>query len=337
MKAVRVHGPADLRIDEIAAPEAGPTDVIVEVAVAGICGSDVTFARIGGVAAPTREPFGLGHELAGIVKQVGEAVRGIRVGERVIVNPMGDGNAIGNGIPDGAFAPLLRVRNATVGGAIHPFPDGLSFEHAALAEPLSVGLHAVNRSACVPGDRVVVFGAGPIGLGIVVFLKERGVTDIAVVDMSDQRLERARRLGAMITVNPSRSDLQSELGNRFGSGDVFGWPVVQANVWFEVSGAAAALQSIVRLAPFHARMVVVAVHHEPVPVDFQMALGKEMSIITSMAYPDEFPEVIRTLSSGRVDLSPMISHRYGFNEFMLAFATAQDRSLSAKVMVNCNE
>lgn len=337
MRAVRVHGPADLRIDEIAEPVIGASDVIVKVAVAGICGSDVTFARIGGVAAPTREPFGLGHELAGTIVQVGDAVRGISIGQRVIVNPMGDGNAIGNGIPDGAFAPLLRVCNATVGGAIHPIPDGLAFEHAALAEPLSVGLHAVNRSGCAPGDRVVVFGAGPIGLGIVLFLKERGITDIAVVDMSDQRLERARRLGAVVTINPANSDVAAELGEAYGAGNVFGWPVVQANIWFEVSGAAAALQSIIRLAPFHARMVVVAVHHEPVPVDFQMALGKEMSIVTSMAYPDEFPEVIRALTSGRIDLDPLISHRFGFAQFMHAFAVAQDRSLSAKVMVNCNE
>ncbi|WP_380872943.1 threonine dehydrogenase [Sphingomonas sp. DBB INV C78] len=336
MKAVRVHGPDDVRIDEVEAPVAGLKDVIVRVATAGICGSDVTFVHAGGVAAPTIDPFGLGHELAGTVETVGAEVTGIAPGDRVIVNPMGDGNGIGNGIPEGAFAPYLLVRNATVGGAIHKIPDDMGFDRAALAEPLSVGLHAVNRSGAKPGDKVVLFGAGPIGLGILLFLKQRGVTDVAVVDMTEQRLERARQLGATVTINPAAENVEAALGRAFGAGDVFGWPVVHANLWFEVTGAAPALQSIIAMAPFHATMVVVAVHHDPVPVNFQMALGKEMSIITSMAYPDEFPDVIATLDSG-VDVAPMISHRLPFGDFMRAFELAQDKEASAKVLVTFDD
>ncbi|OHT22229.1 zinc-dependent alcohol dehydrogenase [Edaphosphingomonas haloaromaticamans] len=336
MKAVRVHGPGDVRLDEVEAPVAGERDVVVRVAAAGICGSDVTYVRTGGVAAPATEPFGLGHELAGTVETVGAAVQGIRPGDRVIVNPMGDGNAIGAGVPEGAFAPRLLVRDATLGGAIHRIPDDLSFDRAALAEPLSVSLHAVNRSEAKPGDRVVLFGAGPIGLGILIFLKQRGITDIAVVDTTDHRLDRARRLGATLTVNPDRQDLREALGVAFGMGELFGWPVVNATHWFEVTGSAAVVDSIVALAPFHARMVLVAVHHDPVPVNFQMALGKEMTIVTSMAYPDEFPDVIAAIEGG-VDLSPMISHVLPFADFEAAFATAQDRHVSAKVLVTFDD
>ncbi|MDX3884101.1 MAG: alcohol dehydrogenase catalytic domain-containing protein [Sphingomonas sp.] len=336
MKAVRVHGPGDVRLDEVEAPEAGERDVVVRVAAAGICGSDVTYVRTGGVAAPATEPFGLGHELAGTVETVGAAVQGIRPGDRVIVNPMGDGNAIGAGVPEGAFAPRLLVRDATLGGAIHRIPDDLSFDRAALAEPLSVSLHAVNRSEAKPGDRFVLFGAGPIGLGILIFLKQRGITDIAVVDTTDHRLDRARRLGATLTVNPDRQDLREALGAAFGTGELFGWPVVNATHWFEVTGSAAVVDTIVALAPFHARMVLVAVHHDPVPVNFQMALGKEMTIVTSMAYPDEFPDVIAAIEGG-VDLSPMISHVLPFADFEAAFATAQDRHASAKVLVTFDD
>jgi (R,R)-butanediol dehydrogenase/meso-butanediol dehydrogenase/diacetyl reductase len=99
MRAVRVHGPGDLRVDEIPRPAPGPRDVLLRVGVAGICGTDVTFTKVGGVAGPTSEPFGLGHELAGTVAELGAEVRGLAVGQRVIVNPMGDGNGIGNGAP----------------------------------------------------------------------------------------------------------------------------------------------------------------------------------------------------------------------------------------------
>ncbi len=179
------------------------------------------------------------------------------------------------------------MREATVGGALHPIPDELPLERAALAEPLSVAMHAVNRSGAKPGDRVVVMGAGPIGLGIVFALRRRGVGEIAVVDMSDSRLARARALGATHVVNPSRGDVFEALCSLFGRADVFGWPVASANLWFEVTGVGAVLQSLVTMAPFHAKLVIVAVHHEPVALNFQVALAKELTFEMSLAYPDE--------------------------------------------------
>jgi threonine dehydrogenase-like Zn-dependent dehydrogenase len=251
---------------------------------------------------------------------------------RVIVNPMGGGNAIGNGAPEGAFAPRLLVRNAVLGDGIHRIPDSLSFEKAALAEPLSVSLHAVNRAGVKPGSRVAVFGAGSIGLGIVLFLARQGVEDIAVVDVSAQRLDRARSLGARLTVDAARDDVAAQLGDLHGRSELFGWPVVRTDTFFEVSGAAGVIPSIIGMAPFHASLVVVAVHHEPVPVNFLMALAKEMTITTSMAYPDEFPEVLATLASG-TDVAPMISHRFALEDYAQAFAVAKDRDSSAKVLI----
>ena len=332
MKAVRLHGRDDLRLDEIEEPAPGATDVVVRVAACGICGSDLSYLRTGGVSAPVVEPIGLGHELAGTIAAVGQEVRGLAPGMRVIVNPMGGGNAIGNGSPEGAFAPLLLVRNAVVGDGIHQIPESLPFEKAALAEPLSVSLHAVNRAGVKTGSKVAVFGAGSIGLGIVLFLRQRGIEDIAVVDVSDQRLGRARALGASVTINPARDDVAARLGELHGRGELFGWPVVGTDTFFEVSGAAAVIPSIIGMAPFHASLVVVAVHHEPVPVNFLMALGKEMTITTSMAYPNEFPEVLATLASG-ADVEAIISHRFPLDDYARAFAVARDRDVSGKVMI----
>jgi len=224
------------------------------------------------------------------------------------------------------------VRNAAIGDGIHRIPDSLPFEKAALAEPLSVSLHAVNRASVNAGSKVAVFGAGSIGLGIVLFLRQRGIEDIAVIDVSDQRLDRGRALGASVTINPARDDVAARLDELHGRGELFGWPVVRTDTFFEVSGAATVIPSIIAMAPFHASLVVVAVHHEPVPVNFLMALGKEMTITTSMAYPNEFPEVLATLASG-ADVEPMISHRFPLDDYARAFAVAKDRDASGKVLI----
>ena len=336
MKAVRIHGVNDVRIDEIDAPRVGPRDVLVRVQRCGLCGSDLGYIATGGVAAPATEPFGIGHELAGTIEEVGADVRGITPGMRVVVNPMGDGNGIGAGLPEGAFAPLLKVSNATLGGSIHLIPDHVGWDAAALAEPLGVALHAVHRSGATVGDRVAVFGAGPIGLGIIFFLKRLGVASIASIDMSAGRLDRARRLGADICIDASVTDAAEALGDAHGRGDLFGWPTIGTNLFFEVAGAPQVLPSIVGMAPFHARAVMVAVHHQPIAIDWKMALGKEMSFITSMAYPDEFPDVLAAIAEPGFDADAFISHRIPLSRFDDALAAARDRVNSAKVMVACD-
>lgn len=333
MKAVRIHGPRDVRLDEISEPQIGPHDVLVRVKVSGICGTDLTYITVGGVSEPAKQPFGLGHELAGVVERVGTEVKGVALGTRVVVNPMGDGNGIGNGVPEGAFAPLLLVRNATIGGSLLPMPDGMNFERGALVEPLSVGLHAVNRVDPGRNDKIAVFGAGPIGLGVVMCLKRRGVASVVVIDMSDARLERARKLGADVTLNPARDNVAAELGRLHGTGSLFGWPVVGTDLYIEVSGAAPVIPQVVGMARQHAKLMVVAVHHEPVPVNFQMALGKELTIQTSCGYPDEFPAAMEMLAQPDFDIAPLVSHRFTLDEFSTALETARDKDRAAKVLI----
>lgn len=336
MRMVRVHGPGAVSLDEVAPPELGPRDVLVRVARCGLCGSDLGYIESGGVAAPATGPFGIGHELSGTIEAVGSEVGDIAVGARVVVNPMGDGNMIGAGAPEGAFAPLVRVTNAHLGGSIHPIPDTMSWEAAALAEPLAVALHAVRRSGAKRGDRVAVFGAGPIGLGILFFLRREGVEEIVAVDVSSGRLERAGRLGAGRVICADREDVMAALGEVHGRAELFGWPAVGTNLFFEVSGAPAVLPSIVEMAAFHSRVIMVAVHHSPVAIDWKMALGREMSFITSMAYPDEFPEVLAAIAEPGFDPDAFISHQFPLDRFDEALAAARDRDHSAKVMIRCD-
>ncbi len=332
MKHLAVHGPNDIRVDEIAEPRPGPDDIVVKVAACGICGSDVGYARVGGITQASSTLTPLGHEFAGVIAEVGTGVTKFRVGQRVAVNPSDPVNMIGSG-GAGALAERVLVRQAEALGAILPLPEGLSFETAAMAEPLSVALHGVNRSGAKPGDKVVVFGTGCIGLGVVSHLKRTGVDDIIAIDKSDERLKRAQALGAAVTLNPDRDDIWARIAQSHGAGTLFGFPYVGSDVFLEVSGAPGVIPEIIANARFNAQLTVLAVHHTPVQVNFLTALAKELSINLSMAYPNEFPEVLSLLSAEEIEIQPMISHRFSFDEIQEAFEIAKNPEASAKVMV----
>ncbi|MFP6641667.1 MAG: alcohol dehydrogenase catalytic domain-containing protein, partial [Myxococcota bacterium] len=193
---VQIHGPDDLRLDSVPVPRPGPRDAVVRVAACGICGSDVGYLRAGGMMGPTGTPMPIGHEFSGTVEELGAEVRGVSLGDRVVVDPQGAANQIGNGGSEGAFTRHLLVRNVPDGRCLIPIPDALSFEVAALAEPLGVGMQAVNRVRAEAGHRAVVFGAGPIGLAAVATLHDRGIEEIISVDLSETRLAVAKELGA---------------------------------------------------------------------------------------------------------------------------------------------
>ncbi|MFT4054418.1 MAG: zinc-binding dehydrogenase [Novosphingobium sp.] len=339
MPVLRVHGAHDMRIDDIPVPELGPRDVLVRVGAVGVCGTDLGCVAIGGLGGGTvlSEPLPIGHEFAGVVAKVGSAVANIAVGQRCAVNP--DSGMVGCGGPTGAFAPFIHVAEAKVNGNICPIPDGLSLERAALAEPLSVAMHGVNIGLVTAADKVVVLGAGPIGLCTVVCLRQRGVTDIVVADLSDGRLERARALGATATINPGREDMVARIGECHGTGDRFGMPYVDTAVFIDAAGSGKALDDVLKVARYKGRIVVVALHKKPLPIDLWKMMANEFSIAGSIAADreDEFNECLRLLADESIDLGPLVSHRFTFDEIEDAFRVAADVDGSAKVIVRFPE
>lgn len=335
MPLARVHGVGDMRVDQVAVPQVGPHDVLVRIGATGVCGSDLGYVAAGGLGggAPLTEPLPIGHEFAGIVETVGERVSGIQPGQRCAVNP--DAGLIGGGGPTGAFAPFILVPNARAGADICPIPDSLSLEKAALAEPLSVGLHGVNIGRVRPGDKVVILGAGPIGLCTIICLRHRGVTDILIADLSDARLERARQLGAAVTINPSREPLVEGIGKAHGTGERFGMPFVGSDVIIDAAGAQPPLAELLDVAKFRARIVIVALHKKPMPINLWKMMANEFSISGSIATDreDEFNECLQMLASGDIDVGPLISHRVEFARLDEAFSIAADTEASAKVIV----
>lgn len=330
---VQIHAADELRLDRVPTPEPGPRDAVVRVAACGICGSDLGYLKLGGVAGPTDTPMPIGHEFSGVVESVGAEVAGVAPGDRVVVDPQGAGNRIGNGGSEGAFTPRLLVRNAADERCMIPIPDELSFDLAALAEPLGVGMQAVNRSRAQAGEKAVVFGAGPIGLASIATLKYRGVEDVVAVDLSDTRLDVARQLGARETVNPSRDSVGRRIREIQGTSLVMGAPMADTDLYIEASGAAAVLPQIVRRAKAGARVVVVALHREEIAMNFLLVMMKELELLGSIAQPPDWNDMIQML--GDVDLSPMITHRFPLDRFDEAMAIAQDADAGAKVMIDC--
>lgn len=331
MRVLTIHGVDDLRLDEVAVPAPGSRDVVVRVRACGVCGSDLGFVRRGGPR-PGQGPAPIGHEFAGEIAAVGLEVRNAYVGQRVVINPMSTPGPLGNGGPEGAFAESVLIRDAGIGHNVLPIPDDLAWDVAALVEPLAVSLHGVNRAGAKPGDRVVVFGCGPIGLGVVLWLTDRGVSEIVAVDRSVERLERARALGAAVTIDASQGDVAERIVAAHGADAVYSRTVAGSDIFIDAAGGGGVLTDIVALAKRHARIVVLAAYPGEVPVNLSHLLSAELTLTAALAYPTEMPEVIAALPRLRAEAASLISHRFALDDAIEAFAVAASPQ-SAKVLI----
>jgi threonine dehydrogenase-like Zn-dependent dehydrogenase len=331
MLQVRVHGPGDVRVDEIDPQQPGPRDAVVRIAACGICGSDLSYIKMGGMAGPGPEPLCLGHEMAGVVDWVGAEVESVRIGDRVVVEPGNDEvGRIGGGGPQGGLTPELLVREADA-GLLHAVPDGLSLQVAAFAEPLAVGMHAVDQAQVQPGEAVAVFGCGPIGLAAIATLVDRGHERVVGIDLSPARLALAEDLGAQAALDPTEVDVWAELAQLHGTTPFMFGPTPATEVFIEASGSGRVITDILNRGRVGGRMSVVALHYEPIPTSFLMVLMKEFTIRGSMEYPSRFADAIDLLA--RRDLSGLITHRYPLERFDEALGVLQGSKDCGKVMV----
>lgn len=332
MRILNIHGVGDVRLDPREAPTVGDHDVVIDVKACGICGSDLSYIKMGGLNRPEGGVMPLGHEAAGDVAAIGKAVTGVSLGQRVIINPMATSAVIGNGGPEGAFSEAVLVSDARVGASLLPIPEGVPYEVAALTEPLAVALHAVNRAEVKPGDKVVVFGCGPIGLGMILWLTDRGVTDIVALDLAPERLTRALALGAKAVINPGAEDVPARLMALHGRTELFGRDVAETDTYIDAAGAPNILNQVIGLAKPKARLVVTAFHTKPAEIDLATMLMTEMTITTALGYPTEMPEVVAALPRLKAKAASLISHRYQFDQVIEALGIAATPQ-SAKVMI----
>ena len=308
MKQIMLHGKNDWRLDDIAEPTPGPRDALVRIAACGICGTDVSYVHMGMTPG---HPIPLGHEMAGFVEWIGDEVPNLRL------------------------TPLLHVPDAASGRRLFKVPDDMPLTTAALAEPLAVGMQAVNQSEAKPGERVAVFGCGPIGLMAIATLIDRGVEDVVAIDFSRERLNLAKSLGASNALDPAEVDVWEELKRAHGTAPFMFGPTAATDVFIEASGADSVIGDILSNGRVGGRLVIVALHYRPVPTSFLNLLMKQFTIRGSMEYPERFEDAIELLS--RKDLSALITHKLSLEEFGEGLAILEGSKDCGKVMITMGD
>lgn len=341
-RVARLYAAHDLRVEEDEVPAPGPGQVLLRMAAGGICGSDLHYYHDGGFGpVRVREPIISGHEASGRVAALGEGVDGPAPGTLVAVSPSqpcGDCDYCRAGQPihclsmrfmgsamrlpheQGMFRDLLVVPAAQV----HAFPDTTTPAEAACAEPLAVCLHAVAQAGDVAGKRVLITGAGPIGLLVLAAARHAGATDITVTDLTDAALERARAMGATQAINVA-ADPDALAPLIEGKG--------QVDVAFDCSAAGPALRNAFAALRPRGTLVQVGVTGD-VTIPLNLLVGKEITWRGSQRFHAEFADAVRLIGSRAIDVRPIISHSLPLERAAEAFDLASDRSLACKVQLS---
>jgi L-iditol 2-dehydrogenase len=341
MQAAVLYAPHDLRLENAPVPTRGPDDVLVRISTNGICGSDIHFYKEGRLGPfVVDRPYIPGHEAAGEI--VGPVPEGstLREGMRVAIEPgipcrkcehckggrynlCRDVRFLSAPPENGTFAEFA----ALPADFVHAIPDELSSEEAAFAEPLSVALQACNRAAIRPGSDYVVLGAGPIGLITWLTARALGAGRGWIIDLNEKRLEFARSLGARMTINPRDADMVRAVADQTEG--------LGAATVFDCTGSSRAVALAPELAAPGGVVVIVGWPEIAAPeFPIEMVLEKELDVRGVNRYCNTFPAAIRLMADKRVDLTPLISHRYAFSNVVDAFAFASEHPAeTVKVMI----
>ena len=345
MKALVLEEKLRLNIREIALPlTMGPRDVRIRIGRVGICGSDVhyyTHGRIGPFV--VNAPMVLGHEAAGIVVEVGSEVHDLKTGDRVCMEP---------GVPDMTsrasreghynLDPAVRfwatppVHGCLTGEVVHPaaftfkLPDHVSLAEGAMVEPFAVGMHAATKAQIKPGATAVVIGAGPIGIMVALSALAAGAGQVIISDLAEAKLAIAGQYAGITPFDIRTGSLAAKVAELTA-----GWG---ADVVFEASGSPKAFEGIFDLLAPAGTLVLVGMPPSVISFDVVAAQAKEARIETIFRYANVYPKAVALLASGKVDLKPLISANFSFDESVSAFErAAQGRPADIKLQIVLEE
>lgn len=339
-RALVIHAPRDLRLEEHAVVAVGPGQVQVAMAVGGVCGSDLHYYNHGGFGAVRlKEPMVLGHEVSGHIAVLGEGVEGFSVGDLVAVSPSrpcGECRYCREGLRN-------QCLNMRFYGSAMPFPhiqgafretlvadatqcvaaDGLTAGQAAMAEPLSVCLHAVRRAGEMVGKRVLVTGCGPIGCLTILAARRAGATEIVATDLAPNALSHAKACGADRVINMAQ-DAEALVP--------YGADKGHFDVMFECSGAAPALAA--GIGAMRPRGVVMQLGlGGDMTMPMQMLTAKELDLRGAFRFHEEFPMAVAMMQKGLIDVKSLITHTMPLEQAEAAFVIANDRAQAMKAQI----
>ncbi len=347
IRALMCHGALDLRLEQLEPntndhpKELGANQMRVRVAFGGICGSDLHYYQHGGFGVVRiKQPMALGHEISGVVAEVGAGITAFKAGQRIAISPsrpcgscrfcqLGQQHHClsmrfyGSAMPfphiQGAFRDSLVIEQHQA----HAVADHLTLSEAALAEPLSVGLHAINRAGGVFGKQVLVTGCGPIGSLLIGGLRRAGAARIVATDVADMPLDCARKMGADETINlvTNPNGLIRYMADKG-----------QFERVFECSGNERALKGALDVIAPQGVLVAVGLGGDmALPVN--QIVAKEIDLRGTFRFHPEFANAVAFLNQGLIDGKPVITRILPFDSAVEAFKLAGDKSQSLKVLI----
>ncbi len=320
MRAARLIDVQKIIVSEVQKPELGHGEVLVKIRAAGVCGTDLHIYA--GHRPDIQLPRVMGHELAGEISELGGGVRGFEVGDHVSIDPVlacGQCYTCRSGRrnlctsikclgcqTDGGFQDFVVAKAPDV----HKIKPDIPFEHAAMCEPFSIAAQVLERSELKKGDHVAIFGSGTIGLCILQVLKLNGA-NVLITDIIDSRLDKARELGADITVNTARQNLKDPVNDFAGNEGV--------NIVIEAVGEARLMNDAVSIVTRGGRIVVLGMDKQPTDLTEFDFVRTELDIRGSVLNNNKFPQVVKWLEKGQIKPQAMITGVYPIENIQQAF------------------
>jgi D-xylulose reductase len=341
MKALVLEKVKQLSLRDIDLKEVlGPNDVKIKIKSVGICGSDVHYYEYGAIGNfIVNQPMVLGHEAAGIILEVGKNVKNLKAGDNVCMEPgIPDPNSrparlgLYNLDPDVVFWATPPVHGCLRETVVHPaaftfkLPDNVSLDEGAMIEPLAVGLQAARKAGIKPGDIALVTGAGTIGTVTALAALAGGCSKVIISDILQPKLDIAAGYG-ISTVNIKKQNLLDVVKELTG-----GWGV---DIVFEASGSEAAISGIFEPLCPGGKVIFIGMPVKPAPLDIVAAQAKEARMETIFRYAHVYPSAVNLLSSGKINVRPLITDHYKFADSIKAYQYAANPEPSTvKVMIN---
>lgn len=340
-RVARLYGKKDLKVETQDYREPGAGEILLRMAAGGICGSDLHYYQDGGFGpVQVREPIISGHEASGYVESLGEGVSGLAIGALVAINPSQpcgqchycsigqpihclDMRFMGSAMRLPHEQGMFRDRLVVPAKQCFAFGPDTTPGEAACAEPLAVCLHAAAQAGDLSGKRVLITGAGPIGLLTTAAARHAGASEIVVTDLADAALARAPAMGASRTINVL-SDPQGLAPWQEGKGAF--------DVVFDCSAAGPALRSAFAAIRPRGTLVQVGVTGD-ITIPLNALVGKEVVWRGSQRFDREFADAVALISSRVIDVRPIISHNFPLENALDAFEQAGDRSAACKVQI----
>ena len=337
MKQAIVTEPGKIEFCEVEKPAINNNEILMQTRRIGVCGSDIHVFH--GLHPYTSYPVVQGHEVAGVVAEVGAAVQGIAVGDKVTFTPQvvcGECYPCRHGMYH--VCETLKVMGFQTGGAAQEFfvlpewnvfklADDISLDYAAMIEPVSVGVHAVRRGGDVTGKKVLVLGAGTIGNLVAQVAKAFGAQAVMITDISDYKLVKAKACGIDFAINTANEDLNEAILRDFGP--------ERADLILECVGAQATVTQAVECARKGTTVVIVGVFGEKPVVNLGYVQDRELNLVgTAMYQETDYETAIELVTSGKMYLDDLFTHRFKFDEFLAAYhAIEQSDGKYMKVLI----